>query len=294
MKNIMIFVFSIPVILFSISANAVTGQGGAGLTGVSVAKPVKNTSGEVVEATLPDPFAEFDLVGDDLFDPDQLKDIVGSAAAIVEDRNGKTNVIWYGDVIRKDSAKDPEIKATEYNYDSYLLDVKSAASLGVPFLAGTAEGNYKVEYRFYKGASCKLRMSDIDPNKFKIVAKFIREEIANTSGLTLKGIKVVSSVATLNTAYSVLKGTKADAKISGPGWQVGGMFYASQTMQKNKVKLGINLTPYFGAIGADASPSVIKLETSSGLKLPSNQAVPVSNSEIGITDMRFKNIIQLQ
>lgn len=266
----------------------------AWIFGLSLSKPNKNASGESVESDLPDPFSEFIILDESIFVDDQLEDVPGRLVAIVEDSNGKTLLIPYAEFIQKDSAKVPEIKPSEFNYDAYLLDTKSAVSLGVPLVAAQMEGNYKVEYRFYKGAVCRMSLRDIDKVKFNNLAKRVRADIATQKDLKLKSIRVIAAAATLNSAFSVIQGVKADTKVSGPGWQVGGMFYSSQQMTKNRTKIGISIVPYVEDVITKTKSSTENGADSDVFTLPGNYAVPVINRGTGTSDIRFKNIMQIQ
>ena len=64
----------------------VTSSSQAGIfSGFSGSTPVKNANGEVVQTDLPDPFADFTIISETLFDMDQLTDIPGRLVAIAED-----------------------------------------------------------------------------------------------------------------------------------------------------------------------------------------------------------------
>lgn len=277
----------ISVFLASTSVNA-------GLFGLSQSNLKKNSTGDIVESELPNPFLEFIVLDETIFEDEQLQDIPGRVVAIVENSKGETLLIPYAEFIQKDDIKKPEMKSSEFNYDAYLLDTKSAVSLGVPIAATQMEGNYKVEYRFYKGATCRMSLYDIDRKKFNDLAKRIRADIATQNDLRLKALRVIFAAATLNSAFSVMQGVKADAKASGPGWQVGGMFYASQQMAKNRTRVGVSLVPYAEEALTPTRPSASGSVDSATLTLPGNHAVPVATETLGTSGVSFQRILRIQ
>lgn len=281
----------IAVFISVLLANA---SASAGLFGLSLSDPKKSTAGDIVESELPNPFSDFIVLDETIFEDEQLQDIPGRLVAVVENAKGETLLIPYAEFIQKDEAKGPEIKSSEFNYDAYLLDTKSAASLGVPVAAAQMEGNYKVEYRFYKGATCRMSLRDIDKKKFNELARRIRVDIASQKDLKLKSLRVIAAAATLNSAFSVMQGVKADAKVSGPGWQVGGMFYSSQQMAKNRTRVGVALVPYAEDMPISTKPSTGDRIDSAVLTLPGNQAVPVAKEALGPSGVRFQNIMRIE
>lgn len=264
----------------------------AGLFGLSWGSPAKNTKGEIIEAQLPDPYADFTLLSETLFENEQLTDIPGRLVAIAENSKGETLMIPYAEFIQKDESKAPEIKVSEFNYDSYLLDTKSALSLGVPIASAQMSADYKVEYRFYRGATCRMNLRDIDRRKYTDLAKRVRADILRQN-LKLNSLKVISTAATLHSSYSVLQGVKSDANITGLGWQVGGSFYASKQMAKNKVKTGVTLVSYAESLDTSSAITDNKLPVPSNASLPSNRVEFVKPESVGIEERAFESVFKL-
>lgn len=274
---------------------AITGSGVAkaefDLFGLSSEKQAKNDKGEIVEAKLPDPFADFTLLSETLFENEQLTDIPGRLVAIVENDKKEQLMIPYAEFIQKDDTKIPEIKVSEFNYDTYLIDTKSAVNLGLPIATAAASGDYKVEYRFYRGATCRMSLRDIDRKKYSDLAKRVRRDVANQK-LKLIGLKVISTAATLHSSYAVLQGAKADASVTGLGWKLGGSFYASKQMTKNKVKIGVSLVSYADDLEAsplagDPTPPL------TGINLNSSRVESTKPESVGIKRGTFDSVFKI-
>lgn len=281
------YLMAVPALAWCLSANA-------GLFGISLSSPKKDAAGATVEAELPNPYSEFIVLDEAIFENEQLSEIPGRLVAIAENDKGTTILIPYAEFIVKDEAKTPEIKVSEFNYDSYLIDTKSALKLGVPIAAAQLDGNYKVEYRFYKGATSRISLHDIDRTKFNELAQRVRADIAQQGNLKLKSIRIVSAAATLHSAYAVLQGVKADSSITGPGWQLGGNFYSSQQMTRNRVKVGVSLVPYTENAALAAKPSVAGAPKPTDLALPNNLAIPVKPESLGISKGAFQTILKIE
>jgi hypothetical protein len=164
----------------------------------------------------------------------------------VEGSDGRLSYVTYAEIVLKDSVAVPPVKAADFQYDHYLFDVQSAAQLGLnlPLLSIDAKAlsNYRVEFTFYQSAVSRIGIRDIDRAKFNAAAARIAKDL-QSAGLKLRGYRVVSAAVALHSAYALLKGSDVKADASGLGWVIGGKFYASQKMEKNRVKVGLTLLP---------------------------------------------------
>ena len=275
-----------PALAFCMSASA-------GLFGISLSSPKKDSTGATIEVELPDPYSDFIVLDETIFESEQLQEIPGRLVAIAETEKGTTLLIPYAELITKDGAQTPEIKVSDFNYDSYLVDTKSALKLGIPVAATQLDGNYKVEYRFYKAATSRISLRDIDKAKFNELAQRVRADVAQQN-LKIKSIRIVSAAATLHSAYAVLQGVKSDSSITGPGWQIGGNFYSSQQMTKNRVKVGVSLVPYAESTTLTARPPVAGAPRTSDLALPNNQARSAKPESLGISRDAFQTILKIE
>jgi hypothetical protein len=276
-------------VLISISTTVLNAGPFKGVRGSS---PVKNEKGEVIETELPDPYSDFTIISETLFENDQLIDVPGRLVAIAEDSKGATIFIPYAEFIQTTKAPIPEVKVADFVYDSYLIDTKSAVSLGLPVASAELSGDYKVEYKFYRGATCRMSLRDIDGAKYNDIARRAYADV-KAQGLKFKAFRIISSAASLHSAYSVIKGVKADANVSGLGWKVGGSFYSSQQMNKNRVKIGVNLVSYAG----DASifkPTEENALTPGVNLLPGRVVEPVQPESIGIDRRAFPNVFKVE
>ncbi|WP_332604177.1 hypothetical protein [Acinetobacter sp. ESBL14] len=264
----------------------------AGWFGYSASNPKKDQQGELIPSDLADPFKGFILLEESIFQDEQLVDIPGRLVAIAEDDKGNTLLFPYGNYIKKDTAKLPAIKPSQYNYDSYLLDTKSAASIGIPLAESQLQGNYKVEYRFYQGALSHISLSDIDMQKFQSLAKQVRKNFALQKELKLKSIQVISTAAILNTSYAVMQGVKSDLDVSGPGWKVGGSFYSTQQMSKNRSRVGVALVPFVEDIPDPIRQS--KAENSINFPITGKEAIPVDVNKSVFTGIDLRNAMKIE
>lgn len=253
----------------------------------------KSDKGSKVEAKeLADPYADYTLLPESLWVDDQLSDIPGRI--VVKAQSGKDVLLLaYAEFVFKDDAKIPEIKTSDFEYDSYLLDTQSAATVGVPAAALQVSGDYKVEFRFYTGGVTRMNLRDIDRRKFNDAVRRIRADIARQPQLKILSIEIISSAAALHSAYAVIQGVKSDANVSGAGWQIGGKFYASQQMTKKRKRIGIATVPFAEDVivgeKAPTEPAVNPV-----LKgLAADPAAKVKPESLGLKPGGFQEIIKV-
>lgn len=227
-----------------ISAILITTSQAGKVRGISSnSKPQLNPNGEPIQVELKNPFDEFTLHSDSLFDIQQLAEIPGTLVVVASSKDGKEQILYFTNSVRKDNAPKLEIKPVEFIYESYLLDVGAAVELGLPIASVGISANRKVEFRFFKSASCLMSNDTIDDEKYVSAASRVKQVVVDM-GLTLKSIRIVSSVAALNSSHLVLEGAKLKSDVSGLGWKVGGNFYSSSEKAINKIKIGVNFANY--------------------------------------------------
>ena len=282
------FKYLTPLLLIAISTTSYAGI----FKGIKASAPVKNEKGEVVETELPDPYADFTIISEILFENDQLVDIPGRLVAIAEDSKGQTIFIPYAEFIQNAKAPIPEVKVADFVYDSYLIDTKAAVNLGITVATAQLSGDYKLEYKFYQGATCRMSLRDIDGAKYNDIARRAYADL-KSQGLKFKAFRIISSAASLHSAYSVIKGVKADTEVTGLGWKIGSSFYSSQQMTKNRVKIGVNLVSYAG----DASifkPAEEVANSASANLLPGRLVESIRPEDLGVDRRAIPNIFRVE
>ncbi|WP_369915946.1 hypothetical protein AB8810_06995 [Xanthomonas sp. NCPPB 3005] len=282
----------INVLLITFACASSGSANAAALFGWSSEKQSKNDRGDVIETQLPDPFAEFTLLSETLFENDQLTEIPGRLVAIVENDKKEQIIVPYAEFILKDDAIIPELKVSEFNYDTYLIDTKSAASLGLAVASASLSGDYKVEYRFYRGATSRISLRDIDKKKYDDLARRVRQDVS-AQKLKLVALRIISTAATLHSSYALLQGAKADTGVTGLGWKMGGTFYASKQMTKNRVKIGVSLVSYAGTFESTSS-SGGTTSPEPGVNLLGNMAENIKPESVGIKRGTFDSVLKIQ
>ncbi|ENV09314.1 hypothetical protein F966_01970 [Acinetobacter higginsii] len=276
---------TLPLLLTSNISNA-------DLFGYSWNNPTTNPKGEIIATKLDNPFDGFLILDGTIYNPENISNFPGSVIVIYEDSNGKTKGYPYIDRILKDGISNPKIRVSDLKYDTYLLETKDAISLGIPVMSAGYEKNSKVEYKFFKSADSSISFDDLDKKKFSELAKAAKAEFENKKDVKFKSVAVILEAAILTTSFSMLKGTKANSNINGPGWQVGGLFYSSQEMSKNRTQIGVytaNYTPSLSDTIITTLPPVIPT-----LSLEGKQGIRVGNADKSSSETKFSNIMRFE
>jgi hypothetical protein len=137
-----------------------------------------------------------------------------------------------------------------------------------------------------------MSLRDIDPKKYNDLARRVRQDVS-AQKLKLVALRVISTAATLHSSYAVLQGVKADTGVTGLGWKVGGTFYASNQMTKNKVKIGVSLVSYADTFESPSSSSGVT-PPAQGVNFLSNMAENAKPESVGIKRGTFDSVLKIQ
>ncbi|CAI3119624.1 hypothetical protein MWMV18_MWMV18_03230 [Acinetobacter calcoaceticus] len=261
------------------------------LFGINSAKPVTNPSGNIVETELKDPLSDFLLLNYEVTQENTINDIPGRMVAVCQ-KGEKTYLYETGNKVLKDNVGELKVDNTKMTFDSLLIDVKSAANIGFAIGQARATQNYRVEYNLFRGPSASVKTAnDIDAKKVILASKYFKQRFKNDPECKLKDIHYIETATIIYQNFKVLKNNGANAKVTGPGWNIDGNFYAVEEKGTNNISIAVKTIPYLTDEFFVPEPDTIQKKINI---IEGKRAISVAPSSIGNLGKEFKNVFKIQ
>lgn len=263
------------------------------LFGINSAKPVTNPSGNIVETELKDPLSDFLLLPYNQAHENMINDIPGRVVAICQ-KGADIYVQENGNKVLKDSVEELKVDNTKMTFESLLIDTKSAANIGFSIGEIGATSDYRVEYNLFRGPTASLKTSnDIDSKKVALYSKILMQKLKNDPECKLKDIHYIETATIIYQNFKVLKNNGANAKITGPGWNIDGSFFATNQKEKNDIRIAVRTIPYLIDMDEFFPQKPNGAEKKINI-LQGNRAISVAPNSIGNLGKEFKNVFKIQ